>query len=147
MSKSNKKSKITKAQKQANHIAKMAKAQAAKPQVIHTQAQGAKMQTQNPYMTITKINVINDTFLVPMQCSVLLFTNGPKYTIAPPTEACFNAPFAILSKQAKLNKRMSGMKLHGTFCLYSGEFNLADLNCDTDMFQAMVDAYLALDAK
>jgi hypothetical protein len=150
MSKSNKKSKITKAQKQANHIAKMAKAQAAKPQVIHTQAQGAKMQTQNPYMTTTKITrLIDDTFLVPMKWSVLLFTNGSGYTIAMPALGRENITptFGMLNKEVKLSNRMKGKKLVGTFCLYNGEFNVADLSVDTNKFQKAIDAYINGDFK
>jgi hypothetical protein len=116
----------------------------------NTQAIGAKMQTQNPYMTTTKINHITNSFIVPMKWSVLLFTNGEHQKMMDHRpELTLNAPFGFLSKKAKLTNRFKslGMELVGTFCLYSGEFNVLDCNVDTDGFQVIVDAYLAKYAK
>ena len=100
-------------------------------------------------MKITRL--INDTFLVPMKWSVLLFTDGSGYTIAPPYGACkeqnITPTFGMLNKQAKLSNRMKGKKLVGTFCLYNGEFNVADLSVDTNKFQKAIDAYINGDFK
>ena len=143
MKNSNRKNKLTQAQKAAKHLATQAKMQAnkaAKPQSTHTQAQGAQMK-------ITRL--IDDTFLVPMKWSVLLFTNGSGYTIAMPALGRENITptFGMLNKEVKLSNRMKGKKLVGTFCLYNGEFNVADLSVDTSKFQKAIDAYINGDFK
>jgi hypothetical protein len=117
----------------------------------NTQAIGAKMQTQNPYMTTTKITrLIDDTFLVPIKWSVLLFTNGSGYAIQPLCGGGMDnvtTTFGMLNEQVKLSNRMKGKKLVGTFCLYSGEFNVIDLSVDTSKFQKAIDAYINGDFK
>jgi hypothetical protein len=144
MKKLNKNNKLTQAQKAAKHLATQAKMQAnkaAKPQSTHTQAQGAQMK-------ITRL--IDDTFLVPIKWSVLLFTNGSGYAMQPLCGGGMDnvtTTFGMLNEQVKLSNRMKGKKLVGTFCLYSGEFNVVDLSVDTSKFQKAIDAYINGDFK